>query len=148
VSDDSVTIRILGPGEESVLASVAPDVFDHAVRPEWARTFLADPRHHIVVAIAGGHVVGMATGLDYLHPDKDRQFFVNEVGVAAAHHRRGIGRALVERLLEHARTLGCVEAWVATEVDNAPALALYRATGGREDEAHAVVFTYDLRERR
>jgi len=37
-----------------------------------------------------------------------------------------------------------LEAWVATEVGNSAARALYRATGGREDSERAVVYTYDL----
>lgn len=75
----------------------------------------------------------MATGISCVHPDKPRQLFVNEVGVAGPYRRAGVGRRLVEALLAHGERLGCVEAWVATETSNAPARALYRATGGQED---------------
>ncbi len=75
-----------------------------------------------------GWVVGMASGLHYVHPDKAPQMFVNEVAVAPAFQRRGLGRRLVGALLEHGRGLGCGEAWVLTEASNA-ALAMYSGAG-------------------
>lgn len=137
-------VRLLDVGDAGVLADVADDVFDHPVRPDLAEAFLRQPQNLIAVAIDGTRVVGMATGLTYLHPDKPLQLFVNEVGVSAAWQRQGLGRRLVTLLLERARELGCVEAWVATEVDNTPARALYAALQGVEDPEHAVVYTYDL----
>ncbi len=86
----------------------------------------------------------MATGISCVHPDKPRQLFVNEVGVAGPYRRAGVGRRLVEALLAHGERLGCVEAGVATETSNAPARALYRATGGQEDAELAVVYVYPL----
>ncbi len=100
--------------------------------------------NHLVVAVAGGEVVGMASAISYVHPDKPLQLFINEVGVAEAHRQRGIGTRLVEFMLVHASSIGCEEAWVATEVSNTAARALYRATGGREDDERAVVYTYPL----
>ena len=129
----SIELRWLGPGDAAVLDRVAPDVFDDPVEPRWARAFLDDPRHHLVVALDDGVVVGMASGVDYVHPDKAPQLFVNEVGVAPSHHRRGIGRRLVDAMLERGRALGCTYAWVGTEHDNAAARALYERAGGEAE---------------
>ena len=127
------TIRLLGRDDLRVLDRVAPDVFDHAVDPRWARAFLDDPRHHLVVALGDGVVVGMASALDYVHPDKPPQLWINEVGVAPSHQRRGIARALLAAMLAHGRTLGCTEAWLGTEEDNVPARRLYEQAGGAEE---------------
>lgn len=54
------------------------------IDPTWSAEFLRDPRHHIAVAIEDGVVVGIASGVHYLHPDKPPELFVNEVGVAPA----------------------------------------------------------------
>lgn len=124
-------IRILEQGDEAVLSAVADGAFDHAVDPDLAREFLADPRHHIAVAIVDGVVVGFASGVDYIHPDKPREFWINEVGVAQAHRGQGLGKAVLSALLDHARVRGCREAWVLTEADNAAAGALYGALRGR-----------------
>ena len=138
----TIEIRRLGPGDAAVLDQVAPDVFDEPVASRWRRAFLDDPRHHMVVALDGGVVVGMASAVDYVHPDKAPQLWVNEVGVSPAYQRRGIGRRLVEALVAHARTLGCTYAWVGTEEDNAPARRLYESVGGAAEPF--VLYGWDL----
>jgi GNAT superfamily N-acetyltransferase len=140
-----IDIRLLGRDEADILLAADPDVFDHPVRRDYAEAFLADPDSLIAVAMHYGKVVGMASAFTYRHPDKARQMFINEVGVATPYHRRGIAAAMLRRLLEAARSLGCIEAWVATEEGNSPARALYRSLGGQEDASRAVIFTYGLR---
>lgn len=124
---------------------MAPGVFDEPVRPDLARAFLAEPRYRIFVALDGLLVVGMVTGFSHFHPDKPEDFFVNELGVNDAYLRRGIGTRLMQALLKEARVMGCADAWLGTELNNGPALALYRKllTDGDSEEAMAV-FTYDL----
>lgn len=141
----AIAIRVLRAGDEAVLDRVAPGVFDEAVKPELAREFLAEPRFHLVVALDGDLVVGMASGLVHMHPDKGPEFFVNEVGVDDGYRRQGIGKRLMRAILHEARAAGCAEAWLGTETDNAEALALYRAIMDEGDrEEPMVVFTYRL----
>ena len=136
------TVRILGSHEASVLANVAPDVFDNPINPEWCAEFFADPRHHLAVALDGDLVVGMASGVHYLHPDKAPQLFINEVAVASTHAGHGLGRKLVTTLVEHGRTVGANEAWVLTSPTNEAAKRMYRAAGALSDEELNVMFTY------
>ena len=133
-------IRVLGRDDGHVLDHVAAEVFDHPIDPKWAAEFLGDPRHHLAVAIEDGVVVGMASGVHYVHPDKPPEMWVNEVGVAPAAQRRGIGRRLMHALLQRARELGCAEAWVGTETTNAAARGLYAAVGGKEQPIMMVSF--------
>jgi aminoglycoside 6'-N-acetyltransferase I len=144
MSSESIVVRMLNEADVAVLERVAVDVFDNEVRPALVREFLSDARHHLAVAIDEGVVVGMASAFHYVHPDKPAQMFINEVGVAPTHHRRGLGRRLVDELLRAARKLGCTDAWVATEVDNVAARRLYTSTGGVEDEPRACVYLYKL----
>ncbi|MCB0280366.1 MAG: GNAT family N-acetyltransferase, partial [Calditrichaeota bacterium] len=46
----------------------------------------------------------------------------------------GIATQLLNRLLEHARSMGCKEAWVLTETDNQAAAALYQGIAAVENE--------------
>jgi aminoglycoside 6'-N-acetyltransferase I len=140
----SVEIRALHAGDERVLDNVDDDVFDHQLRADSTLEFLSDPRHHIVVAIDDGVVVGMASGIHYVHPDKPAEFWINEVGVASSHRRAGVARALIEKLLSLAKDAGCREAWVLTDRDNVAAMRLYAATGGEEAPTDQVMFTYRL----
>lgn len=140
----AITIRILGPADAAVLDHVAADVFDNAIDPRWTAEFLADPRHHLAVAIADGVVVGMASGVHYVHPDKRPELWVNEVGVAPTHRNQGIGRRLLAALFECGRAVGCTQAWVGTEVSNAAARRLYQAVGGHEDAERFVLVSFEI----
>jgi ribosomal protein S18 acetylase RimI-like enzyme len=124
-----IEILLLGPDDIRVLDRVADGVFDEPVDPHWSAVFLADVRHHMFVARDDGVVVGMASGVDYVHPDKPPQLWINEVGVAPSHRRRGVARRLLDALLAHGRSLGCTEAWLGTEADNLPARRLYESAG-------------------
>jgi ribosomal protein S18 acetylase RimI-like enzyme len=138
----SIVVRVLGSDEAHVLDHVAADVFDHAVDPRWCAEFFADPRHHLVVALDGEVVVGMASGVHYVHPDKPPELWINEVGVAPTHEGRGLGRRLVSTLVVHGATLGCREAWVLTSPSNEAANRMYRAAGGEPDGESTVMFTF------
>ncbi len=135
-------VRILGRSGVGVLEDVAPGVFDHALRPDLVTEFLGDPRHHLAVVLDGGTVVGFASALHYVHPDKPAELWINEVGVAPTHQRRGIGRQLMEALFSLGRELGCREAWVLTEAENDGAVGLYASLGG--DATPSVMFTFKL----
>lgn len=135
---------MLGPYDSDVLGHVAPEVFDNRVRPDLSAEFLADPRHHLAVAVADGLVIGFASAVHYVHPDKQPELWINEVGVAPTHRRRRLGRELIEELLDRAQELGCREAWVLTERGNETASRLYRSAGGVEPDAETVMFSFRL----
>lgn len=143
-SDVPVEIRVLHAGDDAVLGRVAPDVFDHEVNPAWAAEFLRDPRHHLVVAIDAGVVIGFVSAIDYVHPDKPAQLFINEVGVAPSHQRRGIGRKLMAAMFDVGRSLGCREAWVGTEHDNTGARRLYASLKESRPPEDFVLFEFKL----
>jgi aminoglycoside 6'-N-acetyltransferase I len=140
----SPNIRVLGPGDASVLDNVAPDVFDNTIDRRWTAEFLSDPRHHLAVAIDEGRVVGMVSAVHYVHPDKAPHLWINEVGVATPYQGQGIGRRLMERILDRGRELGCREAWVGTERSNTAARRLYAAAGGVEEPEDFVIVEFDL----
>ena len=111
----TLVVRLLGDGDQGLLERVEAGVFDRDVDPSLADAFLRDPRHHLVAAIADDRIVGFVSALDYWHPDKPRELWINEVGVTSAWQRRGVGTQLMQATLDHARALGCVEAWVLTD---------------------------------
>lgn len=127
--NSNVDIRKLDRGDLSVLDRVAVEVFDGPVDPHWARVFLDDPRHHLFVAVESGVVVGMVSAVDYVHPDKAPQLWINELGVGRNYRRRGIARRLLASMLAHGRDIGCTEAWLGIEHDNLPARRLYERQG-------------------
>jgi aminoglycoside 6'-N-acetyltransferase I len=138
------TVRMLQANEEGLLAHAAPEVFDYAVRPQRAREFLADPRHHIAVALEDDVIVGFVSAVHYVHPDKSTELWINEVGVAPSHRKRGLAKKMMQTMLEHGRALGCEVAWVLTDTDNAAARALYASVGGEELSQNTVHVEFTL----
>lgn len=141
-----IFIRMLEATDTAILDRVAPGVFDHEIDPQWTAEFLSDPRHHMAVALRENEVVGMASAVHYVHPDKAPELWVNEVGVAPALRSKGIGRRLLHALFERGRSLGCREAWLGSAPGNAAAHRLFSGVGGKERAM--IQFTFDLDEGR
>ena len=140
-----IEIKRLSLDDAGVLANVAPGVFDDPIAWERAREFLADPRHHLIVAIDNGAIVGFVSAVHYVHPDKPQpELWINEVGVADGYRGQGIGGALMRETLAVGRRLGCEEAWVLTERSNEGAMRLYASSGGEAAAQEAVMFTFHL----
>jgi ribosomal protein S18 acetylase RimI-like enzyme len=140
----SIAIRLLQRDDAAVLDQLAPGVFDHPIDQRWSVEFFSDPRHHLVVAVDEKLVVGFASAVHYVHPDKPPELWINEVGVAPSYQRQGLGRDLLAMLLRHGVTLGCVQAWVLTSPANTAAQRLYAAVGGRAEAEPSMLFEFPL----
>lgn len=137
--------RILQSSDKELfrnVRNVAPGVFDNIPDQRLVVEFLDDPRHHIAVAVDQGRVIGFASGVHYVHPDKPAELWINEVGVAPDYQGRGAGKAVLRALLQHGEKLGCREAWVLTDRSNHAAMRLYASTGGQEAPQDQVMFTF------
>jgi ribosomal protein S18 acetylase RimI-like enzyme len=128
----AIEIKVLQAGDDRFLLAVVDGVFDHPVDAKRTKEFLEDPRHHIAVAIDAGLVVGFASGVHYIHPDKPPELWINEVAVAPTHQRRGLGKAVLKALLEVGHAHDCSVAWTLTHRTNPAAMALYASAGGTE----------------
>lgn len=139
-STTNAEIRIVGPEHADWFGDVATEVFDDPLLPARLSEFLNDPRHHLVIARIDGAIVGFVSALHYVHPDKaSPELWINEVGVAPEHQRRGLAKAMLDALLDHARGLGCAQAWVLTDRANTAAMALYAACGGAAPTDHVMI---------
>ncbi|CAK9039450.1 GNAT family N-acetyltransferase [Durusdinium trenchii] len=120
------------------IAALMLGVFDNPINARSAKAFLADGNHMLVVAMdeeRDNLVVGFASGVKMLHPDKDApELFINEVGVAPAYQRRGVATAIMQALFTAAKKARCRIGWLAVDEDNDGALAFYKALGGKPPE--------------
>ena len=141
----TIKISVLTDKDTSVLDQVAPDVFDDPINLQATKDFLADHRHHIVVAVDDAVVVGFISAVHYLHPDKSKpELWINEVGVAPSYQRQGIAKSMMKPMLQLGTRLGCGEAWVMTDRSNGPAKALYRSSGAGSDVTEHIMYSFKL----
>jgi len=140
-----ITIKVLSISDLNLLMNPAEGVFDNPVDESFAREFLNDPHHHIVVAIFDNTVIGFASAVHYIHPDKPTELWINEVGVAPAHQGKGVGKAIMTEMLNLGKQLGCVNAWVLTDRTNAAGNGLYKSVGGIAAEGDTVMYEFGLK---
>lgn len=131
-----------GPAEADLLAHVAVDVFDAPIEPQKLAAYLAEPGHLMVLAVAGGEVVGQARGIVHRHPDLPTELYIDNLGVTPDRRRERLATRMLDELVAWGRELGCEEAWVGTEPDNAAARALYDRRGAEAESF--VMYVYEL----
>jgi ribosomal protein S18 acetylase RimI-like enzyme len=137
------SVKTLSSDDILLLSNVAENVFDNPIDERLAKEFLSDPRHHIVVAVEDGMVIGFASAVHYIHPDKPEEVWIDEVGVSPAHQKKGVAKAILRELLRLGRKLGCKSAWVLTDKGNIAANRLYSSVGGRVDPGDTVMYEFD-----
>jgi ribosomal protein S18 acetylase RimI-like enzyme len=127
--DKSYQIKQLQVGDEAVLERVAADVFDEAINPKLLEAYLAQANHHMIVALQNGQVVGQIRAVIHKHPDRPSELYIDNLGVTPSLQRQGVATKLFSAMLELGKNLGCEDAWLATEQDNAQAQGFYETYG-------------------
>lgn len=133
-----VSIRRLGPGDRAILELLAredPD-FDLDERSEprpplpeaQADAYLQNPAVLHWIATAGETITGFLYCLHIpLRSGAGQELLLYEIGVRKAWRRRGVGRALLQKMEQWMRESGVSEVWVLA--DNQAAVAFYQALG-------------------
>lgn len=142
------TIERLQTVDPALAVELNP-LFDEGV--EWDQTegagFLKHPDTLFLLARSNGAPCGFLTAHRLPRFDRRRaEVLIYEISVDDSHHRRGIGTALIAEVRRWADEIGADETWVLAEGDDGRAQAFYRGTGGDEDKAGAVMFTYYSRD--
>jgi ribosomal protein S18 acetylase RimI-like enzyme len=144
-SSGLLTVRRVTTVDEALAAGLDA-MFDEGVSwdAEQGQRFLAHPDSLLLVARWDGKACGFLSAYRLQRFDRrGGEVLLYEIGVEEPFQRRGVGRALVEEAKRWSAELGAGELWALTENDNAPARALYAATGGRE-ETGLTMFEYGL----
>lgn len=138
-----IDVRRIDEAGVATLRKVDDDIFDEAIDPAHFATYLAQPQNLLIVALDGDLVIGQCQAVMHTHPDQPPTLYLDNLGVAPSHRRRGIARRLVTEMMAWGRERGCAEAWVATEPDNVEARALYASLKGEPVE-DVVYYAYKL----
>ncbi|MBM3615627.1 MAG: GNAT family N-acetyltransferase [Alphaproteobacteria bacterium] len=139
----AVEILRIGPHNAGILDHVDPEIFDDEIDRERVAAFVATENHLLVVAQDAGCVIGQIRAIVHLQPDGANQLYIDNLGVAPTHLRRGIASLLLQDVLSWGEARGCEDAWVATELDNEAARGLY-ARFMSEPEQTMAYFQIDI----
>jgi ribosomal protein S18 acetylase RimI-like enzyme len=137
------SIHRITAANAALLDRVDPDVFDHPIDPRYLEAYVADPRHALFVAVENGVVVGHIRGNTHLQPDRAPDLYIDNLGTAPSHQRRGIAARLMDALIAWGKAQGCTYAWVATETDNEGAKGFYAAQRFMHDTIAMFALEFD-----
>lgn len=145
----TVEIRQLTVGDDALFAGMLDcfsDAFDDPEnyasarpRPAYVARLLAREGFIALVALDGPQVVGALAAYELPKFEQERsEFYLYDLAVLASHRRRGIARALIERLRTLAAERGGWVVFVQADTDEGdqPAIALYESMGTREEVLH------------
>lgn len=146
--DPAPQIRILAPGDAQLLRSILAlfarafddraSYLDHQPSDAYLEDLLSRDTFIAIAAMdARGEVTGALAG--YVLPKFEQprsEFYIYDLAVDAAHRRRGIATAMIQRLRENAATRGIHVIYVQADLVDEPAIALYTKLGRREDVLH------------
>jgi aminoglycoside 3-N-acetyltransferase I len=99
--------------------------------------FLGRPHVVVIVAIEAGVVLGGLVAYQLEKFERRRsEFYIYDLAVEAAHRRRGVASACIERLRTIARERDGSVIFVQADPPDAPAIALYQKFGVAEQVLH------------
>lgn len=141
-------VRILAPGDTGMLRAMlglfarafddTASYLDRQPSDSYLRQLLERDTFLAVAALdAEGAVLGGLAG--YVLPKFEQarsEFYIYDLAVDAAHRRKGIATAMIQKLRQHVASLGVYVIYVQADLIDAPAVALYTKLGRREDVLH------------
>lgn len=123
----TVTLRPATPDDIEAIMTIETAVFDSEAWSSEAMTRdVNDPNCSYVVAESGGTVIGYA-GL--LCPPGSGEADVQTIAVLPESRSTGLGRRLMNALLEQAEARRAKHIFLEVRADNTPAIALYESLG-------------------
>jgi len=122
---------VLSLYEELAGAKLSAAPADRASSEAVLAKILAEPRRELTVAELDGRIVGTADLIVVLNLNHHGQpwAIVENVIVAHTARRKGVGRALMQHLIELARDAGCCKLQLLSGKHRAQAHELYRSVG-------------------
>ena len=128
-ADAGAIATIYNQGIEDRVATLETDLRTPDERRQWLAA--RRPRHPVIVAEAGGQVVGWGS-LNVFNPRKAYDYVVDfSVYVERGWRGKGVGSRLLTRLIELARELGYHKLVLSAFPSNAGGMALYQKLGFR-----------------
>jgi phosphinothricin acetyltransferase len=126
-ADSAVIATIYNQGIEDRIATLETELRTPEERRQWLDA--RGPRHPVIVATADGHVVGWGS-LNPFSPRRAYQYVADfSVYVERDWRGRGVGRRMLERLIDLAREHGYHKMVLSTFPTNTLGVALYERLG-------------------
>lgn len=105
----------------------------------YLQRLLGNPGFIALAALEADAVIGGLVAYEFIKFEQERnEVYIYDLAVRAAHRRRGVATALIERACAIAAEQGAWAVYVQADTgeEDAPAIALYSKLGTREEVLH------------
>jgi RimJ/RimL family protein N-acetyltransferase len=128
-------IRLVGEEHNNIVLDPGQWTMSEAEERAYLQKAAADADQYFIVAELAGEIVGSGTICREARPTMRHAASLG-MSVDAAHRRRGIGRALLQALVDWAREQGLRRVALQVMTRNAAGIALYKKMGFVEEGCH------------
>jgi ribosomal-protein-alanine N-acetyltransferase len=127
----AVALEAAAPEDVPALVELERLCFSHPWTPRHFADSMADPPRSRVIVLRGGPPAAAHRGIVAycVYEVVAGELHVHNLAVHPGHRQRGLGRWLVERVLELGRRRGALEAFLEVRRSNRAARALYQGLG-------------------
>ena len=99
---------------------------------DWYNKLSERPGENIIlIQSVEGEAIGIASFAEKKGIHKEKIIFVDIIGVRESFRGKGVGKTLLNRVINHAREKGCEQIMLAVSISNQKAIGLYRRMGFR-----------------
>lgn len=107
--------------------------------------YLRNPDNYLILAQINEVPVGFLTAYSFPRIDCDKNMiYLYEIEVDESQRCKGIGKEMIQLLINLAKKENILEIWVGTQHDNIPAQRLFESTGAIIDGKHNFEYVYEL----
>ena len=144
--DNPLSIKKLTYSESIPFLEINP-LFDEGTEwdAEQGKKFLENPDNVFFLATWNEQFAGFLTGHRLQRFDKRKaEVLLYEIGVNENFQKKGIGKALIEKVKEWGKEVGADEMWVLTNKSNVAANALYQSAGGVTESPDDTMYVFKI----
>ncbi len=103
----------------------------------YLRDFLAKTHHFVLVAKKESEILGGLVAYELEKFEQARnEIYIYDLAVAEEYRRKGIAKALIEKLKSLGRSRGAWVIYVQADLEDDPAIKLYQSLGTKESVLH------------
>ncbi len=103
------------------------------------------PSVFVVLVLDGDRYIGFTTCFELLSTFSVKPYvYIHDFAIAASHRGKGVGRAMMDYLIEYSKEKGCAKITLEVRVDNPSAMKLYKNFGFESCDPDMLFWTKKL----
>ena len=139
-----VEIRRLTVNDVSILRKVGKVFWGEIRCDQQLNSFLSYEKNYAYIALDNETIAGFAFGYILETFYSEPMFYLHSIDVSDTYKRKGLGKSLMNKMMEDFKVQGIKECFLITNKSNIPAVNLYESIGGKPLNDDDIVYGWDF----